>query len=642
MSKGVLLYALNNEQIDYTKIAYYAAKQAKKHLKVPVALITDSGDWLATQFPDYKDVFDMVIKIVYDTTVEPWRSNKHYGIGSLVFYNGTIWRKVKNGNETVNVKNKNNYKALKSLKTYFEPIYEGIEVDRWYSNLPYLKGQHVLHNQILYRCNTNFEEQEEFTETNYDIITENVLDIEDDPQYIICDKILYNRKLYAAKKNRYDKFLKEFIETDFEAVYTGIDIDKWYPNLPYLKGQHVWYEDCLYKCEIGYTEENNFSVEKYSIVLEDVKDLEQAENFQKGDILLYKRSLWSSKANHGYEYDNIGYDLTDLEPVYQGIDIDKWYPNLPYLTGQHVWYENTLYRCNTDYKEQEEFSIDKYDCLLENVYDLDRTEKFVKGTILLYDRTLWMSTVNYDSSLDENKIRDDIWQDTKERHLVWDSSIQYRKYFDGSLTYKRLKFKNDIRIRSFQLSPFDETLVIDCDYFINNDTLKYCWEQPHDFLIFKNATDLSGYRNDPRLKSVSDKSIDFYWATVFFFRKNSNTEIFFNYLGHIQENWNYYRHIYQIDHSLYRNDYAFSIAIHVMNGYQKGNWAYSLPGKLYYTTDRDLLIDYKNRTMKFLIEKQNYKGEYTLIKIDNLNLHVMNKFSLSRILDDIHNVEHSL
>jgi hypothetical protein len=37
--------------------------------------------------------------------------------------------------------------------------------------------------------------------------------------------------------------------------------------------------------------------------------------------------------------------------------------------------------------------------------------------------------------------------------------------------------------------------------------------------------------------------------------------------------------------------------------------------------------------MKFLIEKENYLGEYTLAKTTGLDVHVMNKASLSRYID---------
>lgn len=633
MKQGVLLYALNNEQIDYVEIAYNAARQAKKYLKLPVTIVTDSADWLYQKYPNYKEVFDMVIKIVHETTVENWQSNKYYGVGSLAFHNGTIWRKVKEGNETVNVINKQFQKKI-DIKN-FDPVYVGIDIDKWYPNLPYLAGQHVWHDDVLYRCHTSYEETDAFSKNQYDILIENVKDSDSNPEYKSGDIILYNRILWQAHKNINDPI--PFNPEYFDSVYEGIDIDKWYPNLPYLKGQHVWYENTLYRCEIGYTELETFTKNKYIVLLENVKELDSVDSYFKGDIFLKDRTLWQANVNLNTEkvLTAIWYDMTDLEKVYEGIDIDKWYPNLPYLTGQHVWYKDTLYRCHTDYQESEDFSIDNYDVLIENVKDLTNLEKFNIGDILLHDRILWMSKVNFDINLNEDKIRDDIWEDTKERHLVYTPGNQYRNYFDGALSTKRLKFKNDIRIKSFELSPFDETLVIDCDYFINNDTLKYCWQQPHDFLIFKEAVDLSGYRYDPRLHTLSDKSIDFYWATVFFFRKTKNTEIFFNYLGHIQENWNYYRYVYQIENAMYRNDFSFSIAIHVMNGYQEGSWANPLPGKLYYTIDKDILVEYTNDEMKFLVEKDKYKGEYTLMKTKSLNVHVMNKFSLSRIFKEV-------
>ena len=733
MKQGVLIYALNNEQIDYVEIAYYAAKQSKKHLGMPVAIITDSADWLYYKFPDHKEVFDMVIKIVHQSDVEQWQSNKHYGIGNLVYYNGTIWRKAKEGNEVVNIINK---KICNFKYQDLDRVYEGIDIDKWYPNLPYLAGQHVWHEETLYRCHTDYQEKDNFSLDQYDILLENILEYEEDLNYTIGDIILKKRTLWQANKNKnykerivvefdstkfekvyvgididkwypnlpylagqhvwhkgtlyrchtdykekrkfnknkYDVLIENIVDYDdidkinggdivlynrnlwlshsdinflvsidtinlenFDRIYEGIEIDKWYPNLPYLKGQHVWHKNTLYRCEIGYTEGEDFSIEKYIIILENVYDLEVTENYVKGDKFLYQRVLWQSKINYGIEQNlvSVWYNLEDLDRVYEGIDIDKWYPNLPYLAGQHVWHEETLYRCHTDYQEKDNFSLDQYDILLENIKDLTSIEKFSIGDILLYDRVLYMSKVNYDGTLNENKIRDDIWEDTKERHVVYAPSSQYRRYYDGSLSNRRLKFKNDIRIKSYELSPFDETLVIDCDYFINNDKLKYCWQQNHDFLIFKDAMDLANYRYDPRLKTLSDKSIDFYWATVFFFRKTKNTEIFFNYLGHIQDNWNYYRYVYQIQNSMYRNDFSFSIAIHVMNGYQEGSWAQPLPGKLYYTIDKDILLEYKDTEMKFLVEKEKYKGEYTLLKTKGLNIHVMNKFSISRIFKEV-------
>ena len=62
---GVCFFAYNNAQFDYIKLAVYAAKQVKKHLGLPVALITDHGGegWL-TQSHDSAVVDENIDYIV--------------------------------------------------------------------------------------------------------------------------------------------------------------------------------------------------------------------------------------------------------------------------------------------------------------------------------------------------------------------------------------------------------------------------------------------------------------------------------------------------------------------------------------------------------------------------------------------------
>ena len=72
-----------------------------------------------------------------------------------------------------------------------------------------------------------------------------------------------------------------------------------------------------------------------------------------------------------------------------------------------------------------------------------------------------------------------------------------------------------------------------------------------------------------------------------------------------------------------------------MNGFCEGNFAKQLPGKMMYTTDQDILWDLDEEKMTFLVEKKGYKGEYTALRTNGQNIHVMNKFSLGRIIDKV-------
>lgn len=213
-----------------------------------------------------------------------------------------------------------------------------------------------------------------------------------------------------------------------------------------------------------------------------------------------------------------------------------------------------------------------------------------------------------------------------------EDTFSYRKYNDGTYFRKSLEFKNNSRSRVYDLSPYDETLLIDTDYIISNDIFKNCFLQKHDFLIYDGGVELSGWRDTREFEYISAVGPKFYWATAVFFRKTTENRIFFDLVKHIQDNWSYYQNLYQITSSLLRNDFVFSIAIHVMNGFTNLNFAKPMPGKLFYSIDRDLLLEYKDDKFFMLIEKENDYGNYSPMRIKGCNLHIMNKFSLDRVI----------
>ena len=210
---------------------------------------------------------------------------------------------------------------------------------------------------------------------------------------------------------------------------------------------------------------------------------------------------------------------------------------------------------------------------------------------------------------------------------------QYKRFNDGTMSYKTLEWKNFTRDRVYDLTPYDRTLVLDSDYIINSNVLKFAFENDYDFQIYKNSMDLAPWRPQAEYERVSQWSIPFYWATVFVFKKNDVMSSFFDLIAYIKANWIYFRNLYSIPASLYRNDYAFSIAIHIMNGKTNGEFAIELPGKMTYIKDNDLLVDMKDNKMQFLIEKEKYLGEYTIAKTQGIDVHVMNKLSLNRFID---------
>lgn len=223
--------------------------------------------------------------------------------------------------------------------------------------------------------------------------------------------------------------------------------------------------------------------------------------------------------------------------------------------------------------------------------------------------------------------------------LEWKENKNFRTFNDGGLWSVRADFKNSERACAYDLSPYDETLVMDTDYIICNSDLKNAFDSEHDFLIYNSAIDLARHRPNYEFKYISESSVEFYWATVFFFRKTETNKAFFDLIKHIEENYHHYRRVYQLSSPMFRNDYAFSIAIHIMNGFSSGDFAKKLPGTKNYVLDKDILWEINDNELTILVEKENYSGEYTAIKTKNTNVHVMNKISLQRLIDtEVQNV----
>lgn len=261
------------------------------------------------------------------------------------------------------------------------------------------------------------------------------------------------------------------------------------------------------------------------------------------------------------------------------------------------------------------------DYVKQSVYLAKRIQKFLDVPVSIVTNSPEYLKDCFDFSVFD-KIIDFYQKDTNRRIL-----------FDGEYSQKTVQWQNGTRINAYDLTPYDQTLLLDTDFIINNTILKSVFNSSNDFMIYEDSYDLSQVRNTAEFNRVNDTGIDFYWATAVYFTKTEENKTFFNLIKHIKEEWDHYVRVYRLPSTIYRNDYAFSIAIHIMNGFQKSSFAKKLPGKIYYTTDKDILIKHQDIVMTFLVSKEDRPGEYTLLKTDNLNVHVMNKLSLQRVID---------
>ena len=122
------------------------------------------------------------------------------------------------------------------------------------------------------------------------------------------------------------------------------------------------------------------------------------------------------------------------------------------------------------------------------------------------------------------------------------------------------------RCDAFDLTPYDRTLLLDADYVVSSALLHRCTVDSDRFWCFQNAIaagdshswDSFGRHRHPQ-----------YWATAMAFSRGSQTEFIFDSMRMVRNNWQHYRDLYHIDSLLFRNDYALSIALPLVNGHMQ-------------------------------------------------------------------------
>jgi len=117
---------------------------------------------------------------------------------------------------------------------------------------------------------------------------------------------------------------------------------------------------------------------------------------------------------------------------------------------------------------------------------------------------------------------------------------------------------------SYDLSPYDTTMVMDIDYFAFTDNLRQFLDTDYDFLVSRDAHDLTCGNEPPRDRFGL---IDMVWATILVFRKSPKAQIIFDAVKYVKKYYHHFTQLYRISARNYRNDYAFGIALQQINGF---------------------------------------------------------------------------
>jgi hypothetical protein len=191
-----------------------------------------------------------------------------------------------------------------------------------------------------------------------------------------------------------------------------------------------------------------------------------------------------------------------------------------------------------------------------------------------------------------------------------------------------VQFINGNRNSAYEITPYQRTLLIDADFLIFSNRLSEYWNVDSDVMIGESINDIhANQRMGYHDRYVSDVGVKLYWATTVMFTKNDYSKMFFNLVRHVKDNYQYYADTYRFDSKQYRNDIAFSIAKHVLAGFEQSPMG-CLPPVLT-LLDRDILHSVDANRLTVLVSPK-LDENYCAASIQNIDIHVMNKQSIVR------------
>lgn len=174
------------------------------------------------------------------------------------------------------------------------------------------------------------------------------------------------------------------------------------------------------------------------------------------------------------------------------------------------------------------------------------------------------------------------------------------------------EWKNFFRWVAYEQSPYDVTIILDADYIVLTDTLHKFVDGDYDYRLLKHSNTPLG-----KMKSfMGDRSTRHLWATIVIFQKTLKTRLLFEIVKRVEENWKYYSLLFKLDPYSFRNDFAFTIADLILNGYQTGK--HNLPHSILTIVDS---IEFLSKFKSFI----NLKTKNQNLVIPNQDLHLMDK-----------------
>ena len=209
-----------------------------------------------------------------------------------------------------------------------------------------------------------------------------------------------------------------------------------------------------------------------------------------------------------------------------------------------------------------------------------------------------------------------------------------RGHYDSPWSSFKAPFKNSNKHFIYDYSPFEKTLLLDIDYFVNSNFL-LPWLDVPGVTMYNDSLDIQNRQAKPGEQYLNTNGIPMWWSTVIAFDRSADSKIFFETWAHVADNYSYYQMLYNFPGSLFRTDYCVSVATHLMNGMMPGEVINNFNVPMINMEQKDELFKVKDDYWYFLSNNREENWKDIAVKMSDTDMHLMNKRAIMRNFDSI-------
>lgn len=193
---------------------------------------------------------------------------------------------------------------------------------------------------------------------------------------------------------------------------------------------------------------------------------------------------------------------------------------------------------------------------------------------------------------------------------------------------------NKGRYLAYEISPYDNTILLDVDYVINSKQLLTTFDFVTDICAHNTVQYVNFY--DYKQEFLSNYSHQTFWATVITFKKTLKSKQVFDCMEMIENNYSHYGYIHNFMPTQFRNDYALTLALDIVNGHLFNHcdvipWNLLHVGKIhefYKNNNSTICTDFTAVFDKTIYGRT--KQEY--ITIQDIDFHMLDKSKMLSLL----------